>query len=148
MSEQQLTVSSADETAQTASEPIPTRRRRRGPLGRLGCGLGLVIWALLIFTPTIAIAIAFRGEVSITTGPAPEQRFRVWLIMEPRQRGLGISNGTSYHGSDGLICVQTNTSFVLWDGAGEPSSYCDCYLHDAAANTWSLASTQTGDCKP
>ncbi|MBZ0291864.1 MAG: hypothetical protein K8L99_04780 [Anaerolineae bacterium] len=98
----------------------------RSLVRRLGCGLGLVLWALLLLSPCILITLAVRGEISIDTGSAPEQRFRMWLIMEANERGVGLSNGWVASAADPL-CIQTDVKFYLWEGEAEPVSFCKCY---------------------
>lgn len=99
---------------------------KRSLIRRLGCGFALVLWALLLLSPCILITLAVRGEITFDTGSAPEQRFRMWLIMEPRERGIGISNGWIAH-NENSMCVQTDVRFFLWQGAAESVSFCNCY---------------------
>jgi hypothetical protein len=120
--------------------------KRRGPLARLGCALGLIIWAILILSPCILITLAVRGEINIPTGDAPDQRLRVWLIMETRQRGVGISNASIRERDDGQTCVQTETSFLLWLGEAEPVSYCECYQHEDGSQDWIPTEMMSGLC--
>jgi hypothetical protein len=106
------------------SGTLPTPQR--SPLKRPGCILGLILWFVVLLTPCFLIMLAVRGEISVTTGPVPEQRLRVWLIQEPDQSGIGISN-VSVQGKDESLCVQTNVNFVLWRGEAQPTQYCECY---------------------
>ncbi len=128
-------------------EPVEVAPHRRGPLARLGCGIGLVIWAILLLTPCFLITLAVRGEISLNTGAAPEQRLRIWLVMEARERGLGISTA-ELHEKDDLTCVQTNVQFVLWQGQADPVSYCQCYQHPPDSDDWSLQEVTSDVCVP
>lgn len=130
-----------------AQEPVVIRKKR-GPLGRLGCALGLIIWAILILSPCILIALAVQGEISISTGDAPDQRLRIWLIMEAAQRGIGISNASVRSSVEGQTCLQTDAQFFLWQGRGEPVSYCECYQHEAGSKAWIPLGTTPGECEP
>lgn len=129
-------------------EAAPVIRKRRGPLARLGCALGLVIWLILILSPCILIALAAQGEISISTGDAPDQRLRIWLIMEATQRGVGISNASIHAQESGQTCVQTETSFLLWQGKSESVIYCECYQHTDGSQDWTPMRLTTGACAP
>ena len=140
--------SEANESPETENQEPAVVRKKRGPLARLGCALGLIIWAILILSPCILIALAVQGEISISTGEAPDQRLRVWVIMEAAQRGVGISNASVRPSADGQTCVQTDTSFLLWQGRGEPVSYCECYQHEDGSKEWIPVGTTPGECAP
>lgn len=135
------------------SDPAPEQeepvivRKKRGPFARLGCALGLVIWAVLILSPCILVALAARGEISITTGDAPEQRLRIWLIMEAAERGVGISTASIHEQANGQTCVQTDASFLLWQGKADPVSYCECYQHETGSEDWIPTGTTPGKCE-
>jgi hypothetical protein len=118
---------------------------RRSPLRRLGCGIAVVIWFLILLTPCFCFALATQGEIAIRLGDAPEQSFRVWLLSEENERGLGISR-PSVSERDELVCVQTDVNFVLWMGQSDSSTFCDCYNRATDATDWSLVSSQPGNC--
>jgi hypothetical protein len=125
--------------------PAPVRRRR-SPLRRLGCGIALVFWFLVLLLPCALFTMATQGQITISQGGLPGQEIRVWLIMEIEQRGLGVSS-TSVHGSDpNALCLQTNVSYLLWAGRADPTTYCDCYARPDAQNAWELVSTQMDAC--
>jgi hypothetical protein len=127
--------------AKPAAPPKPT-----SPLRRLGCGLLLVLWFVLLLTPCGLFLIAMTGELTVPTGGLPEQELRIWLVMEADQRGLGISTGAPQDVTETAFCIQTDTRFALWAGRGQPASYCDCYTRADAASAWSLASVAQGAC--
>lgn len=117
---------------------------QRHPLRRPGCVIALVIWFLLLLSPCALIVLASRGEISINTGSAPEQRIRIWMIQEARERGLGVSTADVFVLDEDNICVQTNVSFLLWEGEAEPTQYCECYVK---ANTvWQTTSLEPTAC--
>ena len=101
-------------------------RPPRSPIAKLGCGIALIIWFSLLLAPCFMFILATRGEISIATGEAPEQRLRIWLIQEARQSGLGVSNA-SVKQVDENVCVQTSVTFILWRGEASPTEYCECY---------------------
>lgn len=129
-----------------STQEIILSPKRRGLLWRLGCGLILIIWFLILLTPCFFLVLASQQEIRISQGELPGQEIRVWLVMDEKQRGLGISS-TFTQEIDGAICLQTSVSYVLWQGSGEASQYCDCFIHPSAeASAWTLAQTYSGAC--
>ena len=123
-------------------DPAPPRSRRR----RIGCWLAVIFWFALLLTPCALFYFAVQGETTIRTGGAPGQELRIWLVMEPRTRGFGISNGAVASQTDTALCVQTTTTYVLWAGRGQNAAYCECYERPDPGQPWAyLASTQ-GSC--
>lgn len=131
---------------QTDAPVEPTAPRKRTLLGRIGCVLGLLIWAVLIFMPCIIGILVTQGEINIGLGSAPGQNLRIWLIMEPDERGIGISS-PSVQQNGNQICVQTDVRYLLWMGSEEPSTYCDCYTRTAADTEWEYTETSLGRCE-
>jgi len=100
-------------------------RPQRSPLKRPGCVVGLIVWFLILLTPCFFITLAVRGEISLTTGGAPEQRLRIWLIQEADQSGIGVSNADVRQNGE-TLCVR----FLLWRGEAQPTQYCECYIQN------------------
>jgi hypothetical protein len=127
----------------------PAQPARRSPLRRAGCILGLVLWFLLLLTPCGLFYLATQGEIILTLNETPPQLVRVWLVMEAKERGIGLSRPTVIIGeAANEVCVQTDVSFWLWQGQGDRqnSTYCDCYVQDG--EVWTLARTGEGVCRP
>jgi hypothetical protein len=131
---------SSDET-QVAAVIKPRSRLRR-----LGCGIGLVIWVLLLLFPCLAIVLISQREITVQLGNVPGQSFRVWLIQDATERGLGISRPSVHTDANANVCLQTDTSFLLWMGKGAPASYCECYTHDG--DNWKSVGSAQGSCNP
>ena len=127
----------------TDTVAIPPSPPKRSRVRRIGCTILVVIWFLLLLTPCLVVVLASRGEISISTGSAPEQRTRIWLLMEATQRGLGVSTASVHEAGDQL-CVQTDVRFLLWQGSQAPTSYCECYTHNA--DRYDFVSTNSGAC--
>lgn len=123
------------------------RVTKKSPLRRPGCVIGLMIWLLLVLSPCLMIVLAVRGEIALTTGSAPEQKLRIWLIQEAGQSGIGVSNVDLLTDS-GQLCVQTNVRFILWRGQAEPaqSQYCECYTR--IETDWQLLRVSQDACTP
>lgn len=117
-------------TEETLQAPPP----RRNPLRRLGCIIALVIWFAVLLLPCMLIVMATQQEVVISTGSAPGQSIRLWLISEIDERGFALSSGSVHERSEASMCVQTDVRFLLWAGRADPVSYCECYERDTAGN--------------
>ncbi|MCU0466943.1 MAG: hypothetical protein MUF38_20555 [Anaerolineae bacterium] len=119
----------------------------RGLAWRAGC---IAIWLPLILLPFVLLILAANGEIVISNGgdmPEPEAHpwLRATLIMEIDTRGLNITRSSiASRDEGGLTCVQTDVSFLLWQGEGEPARYCDCY--EQVGEAWSLVSTESVTC--
>ncbi len=128
------------------TEEIAVEPPRRSPLRRAGCWIVIAIWFLILLIPCFLITLAVQQEIVITTGGAPGQHVRLWLISEAEQRGFGLSTAAVTAKDDNDLCVQTDVRFLLWAGKGESSSYCDCYQRDNPSAEWTSVSTATGAC--
>lgn len=117
------------------------------PLRRLGCILITAIWFVILLIPLVFIVLAAQGEIRITTGDVPDQHIRLWLIGEPRQRGIGISSAGVHSRDDTNVCLQTSVNYLLWAGASEPSSYCECYQRGAPDEAWGYVGGNEGTCE-
>lgn len=119
---------------------------RMSTVRRVGCGLMVVLWFAVLLLPCFLVTLAVQQEIVIGRSGAPGELLRVWLIMEPDQRGVGVSTtALSEPGADQL-CVQTDTRFVLWQGSEPPRVYCECYQRAASEGQWSLMSMENGVC--
>ncbi len=126
--------------------PILPTPKRRSLLRRLGCGIGLLIWAILLLLPCIAILLISQGEIAVQLGSLPDQSLRVWLIQDAAERGIGIAYPSVHSGEDSTTCLQTDTNFMLWMGKGETSSYCECFVPDG--DNWKSVRTTQASCNP
>lgn len=130
-----------------AHEPLVLPPRRRSPLGRLGCGCALAVWFLLILTPCALGILATQGEITVNLGSAPGQQLRVWLIMEPDERGIGVSSPARVTTSgDTGMCMQTDVRYLLWEGEAESVSYCECYERASADASWVFVPSEPDAC--
>ena len=122
--------------------PAPVRRRR------VGCTCALIIWFVLLLTPCALLYFAVQQEVTVPLGSAPGQELRIWLLMEPRSRGVGISAGHVASENDSGLCVQTDTRYVLWAGRPENVTFCECYTRLSVDQPWEYVSSMPGVCPP
>ena len=97
----------------------------------------VVVWFIILLIPAFFILMVINGEFSLTLGDAPEQKLRIWLVSEIRERGFGISTGSVTSRDEQNVCVQTDLRYLLWQGSQEPSVYCECFERLDAAAEWS-----------
>jgi hypothetical protein len=122
---------------------------KRSPLRRLGCTIAVIVWFIVLLTPCLCIVLASQGEIAIRLGDVPGQSFRLWLLNESRQRGVGISRPSTHTGEvENQVCLQTDVSFVLWAGSAEATTYCECYTRSDNNGGWELLSNQQSTCRP
>lgn len=134
----------ADNLPEVENSPSPPPRSR---IRRLGCIVLLVVWFAILLLPCFMIALAVQREIVITQGDIPGQQIRFWLIMETRNRGIGISSASVIGDAETDVCVQTTVNYVLWQGTeNETSVYCECFTRDPSEAGWSLTSTRIGEC--
>lgn len=130
------------DSAQPAPRPPKSRARRAG------CIIAVILWFLLLLTPCALFYFSVQQELTIPLGAAPGQSVRVWLVMEPRSRGLGISVGRVAGETPSELCVETSTNYLLWQGRPENTVYCECYARNDAAQPWAYLGSETGTCAP
>lgn len=131
---------------QTKQLKFPVNRSR---VRRIGCVLMTIVWFIVLLTPCFCITLATQGEIAIRVGNIPGNSYRIWLVNESRQRGLGISRPSLVtEAENSRQCIQTDVSFILWMGSQEATSYCECYTPGVGTSEWELASSQSGACQP
>ena len=89
--------------------------------------LAAVVWIVIITLPALGLLLAVRSEVSWQ--PGEHLAYRVWVIMEQEERGLGWEVRRAASRSVERVCMQTTVGFWLWRGQGQQngSSFCECY---------------------
>ncbi len=115
---------------------------------RLGCGAVIFMWLICFLIPCAVVGVVSQGGLAITTGDLPNQQFRLWLIMERREAGLGMQTATAHYRDDGLqACLDTEIRFWLWDGEGQPTRYRELYERETVNDTWMYTAVNEGDCQ-
>src|SRR5258707_13853463 len=86
-------------------------------LPRIGCGLAVVLWFMLLTLPCFAVVLATQGEIILTHSDIPFDDFRVWLIQQPRQRGIAMPNSHRVTAVEGSKAVWTvlDAHFLRWE---------------------------------
>ena len=131
---------------------LPQFRLRLPPRGsrlrRVGCIIAVIVWFAILLLPCLCLGLASQGEFSVRLGDIPEQSLRIWLLSESRQRGIGLSRPSVVASSvAGQVCLQTDVSYLLWQGTEDATTYCDCFAQ-SANTTWEPVSHNQGACIP
>jgi hypothetical protein len=142
------------ENAHTDDHPeieFVVKVKRPGLRWRAGCVLVLLIWLAVMMLPLGLIVLAVEGNITIAHGgdiPNPHEhpRMRLNLIMEIDFRGISVTRSALIHNGENDLCVQTAVNFVLWEGDGEPATFCDCYVRPEPDANWERVSTTTAAC--
>jgi hypothetical protein len=124
---------------QTPRKPLSLRRK-------IVYAMLTVLWFFVLMIPCFLIGLAVQREIIVPTGSLPGQEVRIWLIMEERQRGIGISSGSASMINDSTAQLQTSSNFVLWAGRGTPSTYCEIFTRDSADARWMYSDMRDGAC--
>lgn len=141
-----------DSNPQEHPVPVPAQRPRRNPLRRLGCGLALIVWFGILLIPGFLLMLAMQEEVAIWHGgDFPEREYhpalQISLLMDIDTRGVNITRSyIATSSGDTAACVETQVSYVLWQGRGDPATYCDCYTRATAGEAWTYTGTEQGRC--
>jgi len=124
---------------------------RRNPVRRAVIAAGVIFWFMILLLPLFFFIMATNGEIRIGLPNAPDPQsqalFKVNLISEIDYRGFSFTRSAIQPAAGtNAICVQTMTSYLLWEGEGEAAIYCDCYQRDSAGTGWMFTETNTGAC--
>ncbi len=89
--------------------------------------LAMVVWIAILSLPALGLLLAVRGE--LRWQPGEHRAYRVWVVMEQEERGLGWETRRAVSRSMERVCLQTTVGFWLWREQGQQtgSSFCECY---------------------
>ncbi len=135
-----------ERTPTTDSKPTKTYTLREVRMRRALFWGGIVLWVVILMIPFLFVVLALRGEVSFgLAGDFPDNELRIWMVMEPRERGIGYSSPVVIAEDDTTLQVETRVRYLLWEGDNEALAYCYTYTRDSADDSWGLAGvTQVG----
>jgi hypothetical protein len=132
----------------------PLLRTPTTRLGKIGCGLLLVLWVCFLLLPFVMFWLASGRSITIPHGniPAAEQypRLQLALIMSQDNRGLQIINTRVQRQSSTNLCIEAHVNYLLWASAEEQNAaiYCDCYERPDADGAWVFVETVNTTCSP
>lgn len=121
--------------------------------GKIGCGVLLVLWFVLLLLPCAMFWLATGHTFTIAHGgdvPEAEQhpRFEIRLIMETDNRGLQLFSSHVVRNGDNLLCVQADVNYILWQSSEDTPAvvYCDCYERSDTESMWLFVGTTNSTC--
>jgi hypothetical protein len=129
--------------------PRPTTRR-----GKIGCGVLLAIWFLLLLLPFAMFWLATGHNFTIPRTNIPEAelhpRFQVHLIMDKDNRGLQFLSTQVFRNSPNELCVQGHVNYLLWESEDDDNAtvYCECYKRNDPDAEWVFIETMNSTCHP
>ncbi len=80
----------------------------------------LVIWLPVMVFPFVAFSLATNGELQI----GDESHLRFFMVQGAEENGVGIQWKRSLFQPD--HCQRNTVVFLMWEGEGENSSFCQC----------------------
>ena len=94
-------------------------------------GVFTVFWFGIISLPVFGLMLAMQGE--LVWSPNEYREYRVWLIMEDDERGLGWTTKGPFSRTADQVCSTNRVGFVFWRGDTEQvnTDYCECYSYDS-----------------
>lgn len=127
-------------------------KRKPNLFRRLGCTILLILWFTFLLLPLFLFILAVQREITISyVNDIPDSYqhplFQIQLVMESDYRGLRIVNATLHNHTETTVCVQTNVRYVLWEGEGDPATFCRCYQRSDSKTEWTLSSQQLEACR-
>lgn len=144
------------DTANAAeSQPMDVKPlKSRSPLRRLGCGLLLLLWFMLLLTPCALFYLAANSEIRLWHRDVPEPHAHplllISLVSEMDDRGFRVESSfvTRNLAAPSAVCVETDVRFLLWQTRSDNQDvmYCDCYEREGEHGVWLLESAYAGHC--
>ncbi len=92
-------------------------------LRRIGYLLVILVWLVIMAFPITAFVLSTRGEINL--GSNPRQHVRLFMVQEEDTNGVGME--WARPSGRNRECTLTSINYFLWDGQGEPTSFCQCY---------------------
>ncbi|HSM55385.1 MAG TPA: hypothetical protein VK879_04450 [Candidatus Sulfomarinibacteraceae bacterium] len=106
---------------------------------RVGYALAAIVWLLVMTLPVLAVVLSMQREIAI--GDASRRQLRIFLIQERESEGISVQWTRAV--SAGEHCTQSNVYYLMWKGAGDNATFCQCY--DA---TGAVTSSMQQACPP
>jgi hypothetical protein len=78
------------------------------------------LWLLVMSLPVTMVVLARNGSVQI--GNENRTNLRLFMVQEDRENGVGVAITRATREK----CLRTSLVYLMWEGEGENSSYCQC----------------------
>jgi hypothetical protein len=144
------------DNAQSADDNVEIEyiivHKKRSPLQKLGCLVGLLCFLIIGLIPITFLVLANEGNITISYGDnVPDShehpRFQLSLVSEIDFRGFQITQSSIHRIDETHMCLQTNVRYLLWEGDGEAAEYCDCYSRSDEDADWGYVETTFSTCR-
>jgi hypothetical protein len=92
--------------------------------------LFLILWLLVMLTPTLAVVLARNEQLQWGSPSGPHTR--LFLLKEAKNEGLGLERAREVlppaGAADTVYCLQTTVRYWMWTPGVEnqPVEYCQC----------------------
>ncbi len=87
----------------------------------------LLLWALIVITPLVAIYLSRHGQV--TLGPA-----RLFLVQSRDTNGVGLQTTSAVR--DQPACQKVSVRFFFWEGGEANANTVNCACSDGIDRAW------------
>lgn len=98
-------------------------------LKRIGIGLFLSFWLLVMVFPFLAFLMATRGQIQI--GEGERSHFRTFMVSDFDMPGVDDVQGVGFELTRRVPqnedCSRTSIRYLLWIGEADPIFFCQCY---------------------
>lgn len=116
--------------------------------GRIGCGVLLVVWVIVLLIPFGLFWLAVGNSIAIYRTNAPDRilypRAELSLQMEIENRGFRWRTSRIFRPDDTNLYIQTNIRFLLWERGDDleiNTTYCDHFTRETPEADWQRTST-------
>jgi len=136
--------------APSAGGPNDTPRiytRREIFVRRVLFWLGILAFVAVASIPLLLVLLSMMGDfVFDVPGDFPNDEARVWMVMEPRERGVAYSVPGVVERTADTLRVETTVRYLLWEGTNEFIQYCQTYTRADENAAWAAAEMSTNPC--
>lgn len=92
-------------------------------LRRLAYLFLFLFWLFVISLPLLAVLLAIQKDIRI--GDDPQSHLRIFLVQQQNAEGIGLE--WRRRAGDAEQCSQTTLAYLMWEGEGVNSTYCQCF---------------------
>lgn len=133
--------------AETSPVTAPAKQRTLSQqLRRIGCGVALLAWGILMLWPCVLITVLIEGEFVVGLSDRPGHELRMFNIESEDTRGFGFSVAEVAEENADRVCVKTYVRYLIWRGENEPVDYCRCYTRQQ--ENWQATRAVNASCEP
>ena len=83
----------------------------------------IIVWLFIMAFPVVAFTLSTRGQINL--GNEQGNHIRIFLLQEVDNEGVGFEWTRETRRSEN--CLTTSINYLMWDGEGEPVTFCQCF---------------------